>query len=77
MDRSEDQSHITTWHNLNRLKTPYSKEYAGLSASCRTEAWLRARIIIRVSSSVPNHTPHNPETVMTNARLYRVNLFHP
>jgi hypothetical protein len=59
LDRSEDQSHVNTWHDLNHLKAP------------------RLRITLYVSSTVPNHTPHNPEMVMINSRLYKGELASP
>lgn len=70
MHRLEEQSHDNTWHNLRHLKTPHLKEHASLNVSCHTEARPSTRIALHVSSFVTNHTQHNPETIMTNARLY-------
>jgi len=71
MDQSEDQSHASTWHDLHLLKAPRLKEQANLNTPCHIEAHPRARITIHVSSFVPNHTAHNLETVLPNARLYK------
>jgi hypothetical protein len=78
LDRSEDQSHVITCHNIHHPKTPCLNEHASSNAPRHTEARLRARITLHVSSSVPDHTMHNPETVMINKRSYiKVNLLHP
>jgi len=70
LDRSEDQSHINIWHNLHRLKAPRLKEHTSLSALFHTEAHLCTRITLHVSSSVRNHTPHNPEGELTSPSRY-------
>jgi len=59
------------------LKASYSKEHSNSTAPCHTRASLPAGITLHVSTPVPNHTPHNPETVMPRARLYKGELASP
>ena len=78
MDRSEDQPHADKWSDLHRLKTQRPKEHSSLLASTTQEcAGLHARMTLHVSCSVPNQTPHNLETVMTSAHLYKGELASP
>jgi len=77
LDQSEDQKHPDTWPDLHRLKTPHPKEHDSLRAPYRTGTCHRARIALHVSCTIPNHTPHNPETAMTNERLYKGELTSP
>jgi len=53
------------------------KEHASLCVLRNTEARPRARITLHVYSSVPNHTPHNLEMIMTNAHLFKRELASP
>jgi len=55
----------------------HSKEHVSLHASRYTGARLHAGITLHVSFSALNHTPHNPKTVMTQARLYKGELATP
>jgi len=65
-----DHSHGYTCTILRRLKASHSKEHANSPVSCHTGARLPAGITLHVSTPAPNHTPHNPETVMPIGRLY-------
>jgi len=77
MGQPEDQPHVDTWLDLHLLKTPHLREHANLLTPCHIGARPHARITLHMSSFVPNHTPHNPETVTTNARLYKAELASP
>jgi len=62
------------WNHIHRLKALCMREHTSLNAPYRTEARHRTRITLHVSSSVPNRTTHNMETVLTNVRLYKGEL---
>jgi hypothetical protein len=72
-----DHSHGYTCAITCRLKATQSKEHANSPAVCLTGARLLTGITLHVSSPAPNHTPHNPETVMPRARLYMGELASP
>jgi hypothetical protein len=72
-----DHSHDYMCTIIRRLKATHSREYADLPAPCHTGAHLLVGITLHVSLPAPNHTPHNPETVMPRACLYKGELASP
>ncbi|KEH41551.1 hypothetical protein MtrunA17_Chr1g0172901 [Medicago truncatula] len=67
---------LTRLHVYN-LKVSHSKEHANPLVPCHTGVRLPARIRLHVSALTPNHTPHNSETVMPRAHLYKGELASP
>jgi len=66
-----DHSHCNTCTLLRLLKASHSKEHANLPAPWYTGSYLLAGITLHVFTPAPNHTPHNPKTVMFRAHLYK------
>jgi len=77
LDRSQDHSHDYMWTIIRRLKAMHSRAHTYFPAPCHTGARLLAGITLHVSFPAPNHTSHNPEMVMGNARLYKGELAAP
>ena len=72
-----NHSHGCTCTIMRHFQATHSKKHVNSSEPCHTGAHLLAKITLHVSTPAPNHTPHNPKTIMPRAQLYKGELASP